>query len=151
MAKAAESKDKTLKQKMAQATAGSGVNLNPTPRAVPPPPPEDERVPDITELIADEEDRDIVQMLIIQKVDVARQIKPLEAIVDNCNTRIKKFLSEYGITKAVSSGIGISYTATERKTINRNKLIAAGVDEATIDECTDVTTSSMLKLTPPRS
>jgi hypothetical protein len=147
-----ERRDKDLKQKMAQSVSGSAPSLVPGPRNtdVPPAPEQKETIPSIQDLIGDEDDRTTLEQLIAQRVAIDSQIKPLEKSKDLLTDRIKTQLSSYGITQMLCDGAKVSYTMTERKTINQNKLIGAGVDIETIVLCTDITKSSMLKITPAK-
>jgi hypothetical protein len=152
MPKTAATKEKELKQKMHQSVAGSAPSMIPGPRntAVPPAPEEKETIPSISDLIGDAEDRLTLEQLIAQRISIDAQIKPLEKSKDLLTDRIKTQLSSYGITQMLCDGAKVSYTMTERKTINQNKLIGAGVDIETIVLCTDVSKSSMLKITPAK-
>lgn len=144
--------EKSLRQKMAQSVAGSAPSMVPGPRntEVPPAPEEKETIPSIQDLIGDEDDRMTLEQLIAQRVAIDAQIKPLEKSKDLLTNRIKTQLSSYGITQMLCDGARVSYTTTERKTINQNKLIGAGVDIEIIVACTDVSKSSMLKITPAK-
>lgn len=145
-------KESDLKRKMAQSVAGSAPSMIPGPRntEVPPAPEEKETIPSISDLIGDAEDRLTLEQLIAQRISIDAQIKPLEKSKDLLTDRIKTQLSSYGITRMMCDGAKVSYTTTERKTINQNKLIGAGVDIETIVLCTDVSKSSMLKITPAK-
>lgn len=143
----------TLKQKMAQSVSGTSPSMVPAgigKPAVLPPMPEEDRIPSITDLIGDAEERDTLQKLIIQKIAVDASLKPLEKVKDNIVDRIKNILGTYGIQQMECDGAKVSYTRTERKTISRIKLEALGVNVAIIDTATDVTVSSMLKITPSK-
>jgi hypothetical protein len=152
--KDAKSKEKSLKQKMAQSVVGSAPSMIPGPRIsqgeVPPAPEVKEAIPMLDELIADTEDRETIRQLISKSIEIAALLKPLEKQQDAIKDRIKVQLSGYGITSMLCDGAKVSYTMTERKTLNHTKLVAAGVDVETIVACTDVTRSSMLKITPAK-
>lgn len=146
-------KEKDLKQKMAQSMVGTAPSLVPAPYVKQGKAPHAELtevLPAIDDLIAEEDDRDTLKQLIAMQVQLNLQIKPLEKQKDLVTDRIKAALSSYGITSMVCEGAKVSFTATERKTINPMKLIAAGVEAETIVMCTDITTSSMLKITPAK-
>src|ERR1700722_15818842 len=149
-----ERREKDLKQQMAQSVAGSAPSMIPAARnnLVPPPPESKEVIPSIQELIGDEDDRNTLEQLIAQRIDIDSQIKPLEKSKELLTDRIKTQLSSYGITQMLCDGAKVSYSVTEgRKTINRNKLIGAGVDTDIIDACTDVSAAgSMLRITPAK-
>lgn len=151
MPKTATSKEKDLRMKMAQSVAGSAPSMVPTPRAkqeVPAAPEPKEIIPNIDDLIGEEDDRDTLKLLINQRLDIDSQLRPLEKQKENVTDRIKTHLSNYGITSMLCDGAKISYTVQERKTLNHTKLVAAGVDIETIVACTDISKSSTLRITP---
>ena len=154
MAKKAEVKQDSLKDRMKASTAGTKVSMVPVPHVkqseVPAAPEVKETIPDINELIGDEEDRSTLSVLIQRKVEIDEQLKPLEKQKDAIVERIKVSLSGYGITSMMCQGAKVSYTVIERKALNQMKLIESGVAVETIVACTDITKSSTLKITPAK-
>lgn len=141
-------KEKKLKQKMAQSVSGTSPSMVPAGIGnVPLPPPKEDETPSIDDLIGDAEERETLRKLVANRISYDLAIKPLEKMKDATTDRIKTILGSYGINKASCDGASLSYTQTERKTINRVKLEALGVDPAIIDTATDVTTSAMLRIT----
>ena len=153
-APALDPKEKSLKQKMAQSVVGAAPSMIPAPRVpqgeVPAAPEAEPIIPGIDELLPAGEDKDALRKLIDIHIQLNSQIKPLEKQIDAIKERIKTTLSGYGITNMVCDGAKVSYTVTERRTLNHNKLIAAGVDTEIIVACTDISKSSMLKITPAK-
>lgn len=149
--KDSKTKEQSLRQKMAQSVSGHAPSMIPGPRVVQgvvPTTDIKEVVPGVEELIADEEDRNTLAALVQSKIAIDSQLKPLEKQKEMVTDRIKAALSSYGITTMMCAGAKVSYTTTERKTINATKLVASGVDMEVIVACTDVTKSGMLKITP---
>jgi hypothetical protein len=146
--------EKSLKQKMAASVVGSAPNLVPVPRVpqgdVPAAPEPVAIVPPIDELMEDGEDKDTLRKLIEVHIALNSQIKPLEKQLDIIKDRIKNALSCYSITNMSCDGAKVSYTVTERRTLNHMKLIAAGVDTEVLVACTDITKSGMLRITPAK-
>jgi hypothetical protein len=146
---------KSLKQKMAKSVAGTGPSLVPAelqPGYIPPAPPkESEEIPTIYQLFTDSEDIDTIRELVSRRVHVSQQVKQLEAVLEPINNRIKMFLGSHGIANMDVDGAKLAYFPTQRKTINAMKLLGAGVEQEIIDQCTDVSTSSTLKVTPPKA
>lgn len=151
---AAKDNERLLRQKMAASVVGSAPSLVPAPRVkqgeVPALPEPEAIIPPIDELIPDGEDKQALRLLIGMSIDLNLKIKPLEKQQDAIKDRIKVALSSYGITSMSCDGAKVSYTVTERRNLNHMKLIAAGVDTEVIVACTDITKSSMLKITPAR-
>ncbi len=151
---AAKDNERLLRQKMAASVVGSAPSLIPAPRVkqgeVPALPEPEPIIPPIDELIPDGEDKQALRLLIGMSIDLNLKIKPLEKQQDAIKDRIKVALSSYGITSMSCDGAEVSYTVTERRNLNHMKLIAAGVDTEVIVACTDITKSSMLKITPAR-
>lgn len=148
------SKAQTLKDKMKKATAGTAPSMVPVPYVkqgkVPEAPKAEEVIPDISALLEEGEDRETLEQLISKRVEIDAQIKPLEKQKDALTTRIKATLTEYGITHMMCAGAKVSYTETERKALNQMKLLEAGVSIQTLSDCTDITKSGMLKITPAK-
>lgn len=142
-------KEKQLQEQMAKSVSGSAPSMVPTARATPTYT-EEEPVPTIEMLIADEEERVTLQKLVIQKIAVDESLKPLEKVKEGITNRIKSLLSGYGITQATCDGARISFTTTERKTINSTKLLENGVDIEVIVASTDITKSATLRITPAK-
>lgn len=144
-----KTKEASLKQKMAASVSSSAPSLIPIARKqeVPAAPEPKEAIPSVDGLIGDEEDRDTLKLLVQQKIDIDAQLEPLKRQKGSITDRIKTTLSNYGITSALCNGDKISYFSTEKYTINRMKLIGAGVEENIIDRCTDVTKGSQLRIT----
>ena len=131
-----------LAQKIAQSQLGTGPSL--VPQA---PVKEEEVVPSVEELIGEAEDLETLKSLVASIVLPKAEVKRLEKVIDAVTPRIKTLLSQYGIAKAKCGESMLTYFPTTRSTINRTKLLAAGVDEAIINDCTDVSQSFTLKLT----
>ena len=68
------------------------------------------------------------------------------AVRDILSDRIKKILGTYGISKMKCAGASVSYTPTERSSINKMKLQALGVSDDIIAAATDVTQSVTLRV-----
>jgi hypothetical protein len=115
---------------------------------VPAAPEAPEVIPNIDDLIEAGEEKDTLKNLIVARMQVDSLLKPLEKQKDALTDRIKTALSGFGITEMLCSGAKVSYTITERKTLNHTKLVAAGVDVETIVACTDISKSSTLRITP---
>lgn len=143
---------KSLQQKMAKSVSSSTPNLVPPGiGSVPPAPPKQEDItPTIDQLFIDKKDRDNLRKLVTARIQLSSQIKQLESALEPINTSIKTVLGEHGIGNMDCDGSKIAYFPTERKTINAMKLLGAGVEQETIDLCTDVSRSSTLKITPPK-
>jgi hypothetical protein len=142
---------KGLRAKMAASVSGTGVSMVPAAaKKAPLPTPTDDTVPDVKDMIGEQEDLQTLDTLIKARLEVDGQYKMLEKARDSYTDRIKTILATYGINKATCRGALISYTQTERKTINRLKLEGLGVDPAIIDTATDISISAMLKITPPK-
>ena len=154
MAHALNGGKRSLKDRMKAATAGTKVSMVPVPHVkqseVPAAPEVKETIPDINELIGDEEDRSTLSVLIQRKMEIDEPLKPLEKQKDAIVERIKVYLSGYGITSMMCQGAKVSYTVIERKALNQMKLIESGVAVETIVACTDITKSSTLKITPAK-
>lgn len=144
------SKEKELQQKMAKSIVGTAPSMVPAAPAATLPPEQDDSIPSIDVLITDEDERGTLQKLILQRITVDASIKPLEKVKENLTDRIKTLLGSYGINQLMCDGAKVSYTMTERKSLNQTKLVAAGVDMEIIVACTDISKSGMLKITPPK-
>lgn len=132
----------SLSQKIAQSQLGTGPSLVPQAKQKEP----EEVIPTIDELIDEQEDKDTLRSLLNAYRVPHAEIKRLEKVVEPLKGRIKVLISQYGIAKAKCDDDTITYYPSSRSTINRNKLLAAGVDEIIIDECTDTTESYTLKI-----
>ncbi|MBU6231702.1 hypothetical protein KGP36_03455 [Patescibacteria group bacterium] len=141
---------KKLRQQMAQSVAGSGPSL--IPQAPPPrPKPEpEEEAPSIDLLIADTDDRDTLRSLIKSHVELNNQLSGLEKAIKPIKDRIKAIVGDYGIERAICDGTKISYSHSQRSTINGTKLLGAGIDPDIITRCTDVSDVYTLKVTPEK-
>lgn len=140
---------KELNKKMARATAGTGASLVPpgiggTP--LPPPRKEKEVVPGVDEVIADDSDKAILRELVQCYATRNATKKKLEKELKPLGESIKVMLGSYGLSKLTCDGLPISYYNMQRSTIDRDLLIASGVDPATIDACTRVSSSLTLKI-----
>lgn len=147
-------KSDSLREKMAKSVAGSAPSVIPAGIGgvpLPPPWPEKEKAADITELIGDADERETLAMLIDLHTEVNARKKALEDQLEPIKNRIKTMLGSYGITSMTSHGASVNYFRTERKTINGTKLLMAGVAIGIVEECTDVSFSATLKITPPQS
>ena len=106
----------------------------------------EEVIPTIDELIDEQEDKDTLRSLLNAYRVPHAEIKRLEKVVEPLKGRIKVLISQYGIAKAKCDDDTIIYYPTTRSTVNAKKLLAAGVEQAVIDICTDVTESYTLKI-----
>jgi hypothetical protein len=131
-----------LAQKIAQSQLGSGPSLVPQAPVKEP----EEVIPTVEELIGEAEDLETLRSLVAALVVPQAEVKRLEKVIDTIKPRIKVIVSQYGIAKALCGESTLSYFATSRSTINRTKLLAAGVDESIIEDCTDKTESFSLKV-----
>ena len=133
---------KELQQKIAQSQLGSGPSLVPQVPLTEP----DEAIPTVEELIGEAEDLDTLKLLVNSLLIPQAEVKRLEKVIDTIKPRIKVIVGQYGIAKARCGEAVLSYFPTSRSTVNAKKLLAAGVDEATIIACTDVSHSFTLKV-----
>jgi hypothetical protein len=133
-----------LSQKIAQSQLGTGPSFIPQ---APKPKDEEEVLHPVEELIGEPEDLETLKSLVSSLSIPAKEIKRLEKIVDPIRDRIKAIVGQYGISKARCGEAVLNYFMTQRKTINATKLLAAGVGQDVIDQCTDVTPSYTLKIT----
>ena len=134
----------SLSQKIAQSQLGTGPSLVPQAHAKQQEP--EEVIPTIDELIDEQEDKDTLRSLLNAYRVPHAEIKRLEKVVEPLKGRIKVLISQYGIAKAKCDDDTIIYYPTTRSTVNAKKLLAAGVEQAVIDICTDVTESYTLKI-----
>lgn len=145
---------KELKQKMAASVSGTGHSMVPQDHPQPTrkyvPDTEVDEVPSIAALIGDDVDRETMRMLVSTQITLKSQLTEIENKLEPIRARIKKMLTSYGIDKVECDGAKLTVYSTERKTVNAMKLIGAGVDEVIIQNCTDITVSSTLKITPPK-
>lgn len=132
----------SLSQKIAQSQLGSGPSLVPQAPVKEP----EEIIPTVEELIEAGEDLDTLKSLVASVVGPKAEVKRLEKVIDTVIPRIKAIVSQYGIAKAKCGESTLTYFPTTRSTINATKLLAAGVAQETITECTDVTQSFTLKV-----
>jgi hypothetical protein len=136
-----------LQQKIAQSQLGTGPSLvpqSPVPKIIPK---EDvEVIHPISELIADPEELETLVNLIQAVVPHSKEIKRLEKIVEPMRDRIKAIIRQYGIEKSTCGEIQVDCYRTVRTSINKVKLLAAGVEQSVIDACTDSTPSYTLKI-----
>jgi hypothetical protein len=141
---------KELKQRMAQSVVGTGPSLIPVPHT-PKPEKEEEHIPQIDELIDDRDDVQTLRSLVSSHVSANTNKKQWEKTVEGLSERIKGIIGRYGlgqgINKANCDGQTINYYPQSRSTINATKLLAAGVDQKTIDDCTDTTQTLALRIT----
>ena len=141
---------KELQQKIAQSQLGSGPSLVPSKMSRPGEIVEDflpeEAIPTVEELIGEAEDLDTLKLLVNSLLIPQAEVKRLEKVIDTIKPRIKVIVGQYGIAKARCGEAVLSYFPTSRSTVNAKKLLAAGVDEATITACTDVSHSFTLKV-----
>jgi hypothetical protein len=146
-----------LQQKIAQSQLGTGPSLVPQSPVPKIPeyleywrqsyPKEDvEVIHPISELIADPEELETLVNLIQAVVPHSKEIKRLEKIVDPMRDRIKAIIRQYGIEKSTCGEIQVDCYRTVRTSINKVKLLAAGVEQSVIDACTDSTPSYTLKI-----
>jgi hypothetical protein len=142
------SNTKSLRDKIAAATGISAVNMNPTPATVKVEP--EPKAPDVSSLIADPEECEALCQLIYLHAHLTNQLKPLEKDRDAITARIKNMIATYGIEAATYQGIALSYYQNTRSSINKMKLLEAGVGIQVINECTDTTVSHSLKITPAK-
>ena len=133
---------KGLQQKIAQSQLGSGPSLVPQAPVTEP----EEAIPTVEELIGEAEDLDTLKLLVNSLLIPQAEVKRLEKVIDTIKPRIKVIVGQYGIAKARCGEAVLSYFPTSRSTVNAKKLLAAGVDEATITACTDVSQSFTLKV-----
>jgi len=133
---------KELQQKIAQSQLGSGPSLVPQAPVAEP----EEAIPTVEELIGEAEDLDTLKLLVNSLLIPQAEVKRLEKVIDTIKPRIKVIVGQYGIAKARCGEAVLSYFPTSRSTVNAKKLLAAGVDEATITACTDVSQSFTLKV-----
>jgi hypothetical protein len=140
---------KELKQKMAQSVVGTGPSLIPQPHTPKPKPDDGEPIPSVDDFVEGEE-RAVLHSLVQLRVTLAAQEKALKARLDQANDRIKAIISEHGVEKSVCDGCRINYFRSERRALNQMKLLAAGVDQDTIDYCTDITEVWTLKVEGPK-
>jgi len=133
---------KELQKKIAQSQLGSGPSLVPQAPVTEP----EEAIPTVEELIGEAEDLDTLKLLVNSLLIPQAEVKRLEKVIDTIKPRIKVIVGQYGIAKARCGEAVLSYFPTSRSTVNAKKLLAAGVDEATITACTDVSQSFTLKV-----
>ena len=142
----------SLRQKMAASVAGTSPSLVPqfdvskvtftVDKKV-----EEEVVPSIDDLIADDVDRTMLRDLIANHVQLNRQKKQLEKSVETLGARIKSVVTDYGVDKMMCDGAKVSLTRGERRTINSMKLVASGVPQDLIEACTDISRFQTLTIT----
>lgn len=148
------SNPKTVRDQFKDEIAASGPNMNPpglggNPALVKTEP-EEVQAPDIADLIGDAEDRDIISALMVQHAELTKRLKPLDAERDRISDRIKTLIKPYGIDKAQYMGVHMAYFPTTRESLNKMKLLEAGVPTATILACTDKKVAYTLKVTPAK-
>lgn len=137
----------TLKQKMAQSVSGAKPSLVP----VQPEPKsgvesQNETFLPASDLIADAEEVDTLAALMKRHAELKESIKLMESSLDPITDRIKAILGTYGIDRVQCGQYKASYFETTRSSLNRTKLIAHGVDEEVIDQCTDLSYSKSLRI-----
>jgi hypothetical protein len=137
----------SLKQKMAASVVGSRASLIPQPYTPKPTPkPAEEVVPSVETIIEDAEELATLRELVARQLPLNAQIKALESSLKPINDRIKGILGECKI-KAVCDGATINQFPVTRSTVDPLLLLAAGVDEETIQSCTKTSTSYTLLVT----
>lgn len=136
---------KGLQQKIAQSQSGTGPSLVPPARDPTPREPQ-EVIPTVEELIGEAEDLETLKSLVASLVIPQTEVRRLEKVIDLIKPRIKVIVSQYGIAKAQCGDSVLTYYPMTRSSISKIKLLAAGVDESIIDDCTEVTQSFALKV-----
>lgn len=139
----------SLRQKIAQSQVGSSPTLVPpgiggTP--LPAPQRTKETAPQLDEVMENGDDKDTLRALVARYVIVNATKKESTKIVNGLGVRIKAILTDYGINQFKWDQSTVNYFRTERRSINKGKLLAAGVSIETIEACTDTTASGTLKI-----
>ncbi len=140
----------SLRQKIAASQVGSKPSLIPPgiggQPPLPPRPMKVEKAPDIADLMDDGEDRETLTALVSQYHTINTTKKQAAAAIKPLGERIKTILGNYGINHFTYVGVDVNYYLTERKTLNRGKLLAAGVSIEILEACTDVSASGALRI-----
>lgn len=147
MVAATVSKEDELKAKMAavmpKAKAPSMVPAKKEKKEKAPPP------PDLREIDIDDDDRQQIARLVNQAAEYKRMEKDGKQNYGPLSDRIKALIQDNeSVHKFMCDGHRANLTKTQKSTINKDKLLAAGVAPGTITACTDITDSWMLTVTP---
>jgi hypothetical protein len=143
------SEERELRQKMAQSIAGAAPSMVPAPRESRSK--KTDETPVLDDLMPDGEESKTLKALIKQHMELNRPKKELEKKLEFVSDRIKVILSSHGISGNFTyEDIPVNYFSQSRSTINALKLEALGVDVETIRQATDVSISTILKITPPK-
>jgi len=110
------------------------------------PPPQEEKTPQLSDLISDKKDLLLLRRLIEedmpwkeQAAEAAKMRKPLE-------TKIKNILGKHKVGKALLDDIRVSYFGAERSVLDKELLLSNGVAPAVILASMKKSTSYTLRI-----
>jgi hypothetical protein len=146
--------EQQIKQKMAKSVARKSVGSALIPPGIGSTPTQAqaqaqldaEIIPPIASLVADVEDVRTLTDLVSQYKQFSTAEGAAKKVKEAAGKRIKFILGTYGIARAICDKFKVTITPGQRKTIDPIKLLAAGVSEATIIACTDVTDTSTINI-----
>ena len=102
---------------------------------------------DVREIISNAKDRLTFLRLAQESAELGKESKAIEKRREGVTAQLKILCAKYNVEAARAGDTNVSYYSSTKSTLNKEKLIKAGVQPSVIVSCTDHKTSWTLRVT----